>query len=106
MKIMKKKAVELKLRTIQILHCEEKVAMIGRINSRLIKVKFKISRLINRSKIILVDQRGEGTISQAISILSAVVLGSLLLMGLYKLIGETVLPELQNRIQEMFNYQG
>jgi|LGOV01.1.fsa_nt_gb hypothetical protein len=103
---MKKKAIELKLRTIQILHCNDKVTIIERINSRLIKVKLKTSQLINRSKIILADQRGEGTISQAISILTAVVLGSLLLMGLYKLIGETVLPELQNRIQEMFNYQG
>ena len=53
---------------------------------------------------ILLDQRGEGAISQAISILSAVVLGSLLLMGTYKLIESTVLPELQKRIMEMFNY--
>jgi hypothetical protein len=59
---------------------------------------------MNRSKVVLLDQRGEGTVSQAITILTAVVLGSLLLMGLYKLIGDVVLPELQERIMEMFNY--
>ncbi len=41
---------------------------------------------------------------KAISILTAVVLGSLLLMGLYKLIDEVVLPLLQEKIIEMFNY--
>lgn len=59
---------------------------------------------MNRSKVVLLDQRGEGTVSQAITILTAVILGSLLLMGLYKLIGDVVLPELQERIMEMFNY--
>ncbi len=57
-------------------------------------------------KNILRSNSGEGTVSQAISILTAVVLGSLLLMGLYKLIGDIVLPELQERIMEMFNFAG
>ncbi|MBF4692302.1 hypothetical protein ISU02_04205 [Fusibacter sp. Q10-2] len=68
------------------------------------RVRFRANELMNRSKVVLLDQRGEGTVSQAITILTAVVLGSLLLMGLYKLIGDVVLPELQERIMEMFNY--
>jgi ribosome biogenesis SPOUT family RNA methylase Rps3 len=88
-----------------VLHCYDRITTIRkRINSSLIKSRFKADELINRSKVILLDQRGEGTISQAISILSAVVLGSLLLMGIYKLIESTVLPELQQRIIDMFNY--
>jgi len=35
-----------------------------------------------------------------------VVLGALLLAGLYALFGETVLPTLVQRIKEMFNYAG
>lgn len=39
-------------------------------------------------------------------ILISVVLGALLLAGLYALFGDVVLPELTRRIQEMFNYAG
>ena len=42
----------------------------------------------------------------AIKILIAVVIGALLLAGLYALFGETVLPTLKKRIQDMFNYGG
>lgn len=90
---------------ISVLHCYDKIITIRkRVNNRLIMIRFGLINLLNRSKIILSDQRGEGTVSQAISILTAVVLGSLLLMGLYKLIQEIVLPLLQERIMEMFNY--
>lgn len=43
---------------------------------------------------------------KAIKILISVVIGALLLAGLYTLFGETVLPELQRRISEMFSYKG
>jgi hypothetical protein len=76
------------------------------VNNKMNRVRFRVNELMNRSKVVLLDQRGEGTVSQAITILTAVVLGSLLLMGLYKLIGDVVLPELQERIMEMFNYAG
>ncbi|MDD4510845.1 MAG: DUF6133 family protein, partial [Oscillospiraceae bacterium] len=39
---------------------------------------------------------------KAIKILIAVVLGGLLLAGLYSLFGDTVLPTLVDRIKEMF----
>ncbi len=40
----------------------------------------------------------------AIKILMAVVIGALVLAGLYALIGETVLPTLKQRVVDMFNY--
>ncbi|WP_138307993.1 MULTISPECIES: DUF6133 family protein [unclassified Clostridium] len=43
---------------------------------------------------------------KAIKILLCVVLGALLLAGLYALFNDTVLPTLTRRIQEMFNYAG
>lgn len=41
-----------------------------------------------------------------LKILMAVVIGALLLAGLYALFGDTVLPTLTRRITEMFNYAG
>lgn len=43
---------------------------------------------------------------KAIKILLAVVLGALLLAGLYALFNDTLLPTLVRRVQEMFNYAG
>lgn len=55
---------------------------------------------------VLAGNRAEGYIDTAIKILIAVVLGALLLAGLYSLLGDTVLPTLVDRIKEMFNYAG
>ena len=49
---------------------------------------------------------GENFIDSAIKILMAVVIGALLLAGLYALFSENVLPTLSRRITEMFNYAG
>lgn len=43
---------------------------------------------------------------KAIKILIAVVIGALLLAGLYKLFADSVLPILTERVMEMFNYSG
>ena len=54
----------------------------------------------------LKEKKAEGYVDTAIKILIAVVLGALLLAGLYALFGDTVLPTLTRRITEMFNYAG
>lgn len=61
---------------------------------------------LEKVKDIISDNSGEGYIDTAVKILIAVVLGGLLLAGLYALFGETLLPTLTNRIQQMFNYNG
>ena len=43
---------------------------------------------------------------KAIKILMAVVIGALVLAGLYALFSGTVLPTLTQRIKDMFNYAG
>lgn len=58
------------------------------------------------TKAALADRRGEGFIDTAIKILMAVVIGALILAGLYALFGDTILPTLTQRIKEMFNYAG
>lgn len=49
---------------------------------------------------------GEGYVDTAVKILIAVVLGALLLAGLYALFGDTIMPTVRQRITEMFNYAG
>lgn len=69
-------------------------------------IKAKAIEGIIRTRVILEDQSGEGFVDTAIKILISVVIGALLLAGLYTLFGETVLPELQRRISDMFSYKG
>lgn len=59
-----------------------------------------------KAKRVLTDRSGQGTLDTAISILIAVVLGALLLAGLYALFGNTILPTITQKIKDMFNYQG
>ncbi len=49
-------------------------------------------------------KEGQGAVDTAIIVLLSVVLGALLLAGLYALMDDTVLPTLTQKIQEMFNY--
>lgn len=59
-----------------------------------------------RAKAVLSNNKAEGFVDTAVKILIAVVIGALLLGGLYLLFSGTILPELTRRIQEMFNYNG
>jgi hypothetical protein len=76
------------------------------VSHKLMTVKNTAASLAFRSRHILSGSAGEGYIDTAIKILLAVVIGALLLAGLYALFGETVLPTLTQRIKEMFNYAG
>ena len=49
---------------------------------------------------------GEGYIDTAVKVLIAVVLGALVLAGLYAVLNDTVMPTVTQRIQEMFDYAG
>ena len=59
-----------------------------------------------RAGMLMKDTKGENYVNTAIKILIAVVLGALLLAGLYALFGDVVMPTLTQRIQDMFNYAG
>lgn len=68
--------------------------------------KVKAAMIRTKTISILSDECGTGYIDQAVTILIAIVLGALLLAGLYALFGDVVLPTLTRKIQEMFNYAG
>lgn len=59
-----------------------------------------------RAGMLMKDTKGENYVDTAVKILIAVVLGALLLAGLYALFGDVVIPTLTQRIQDMFNYAG
>ena len=55
---------------------------------------------------VLVQKDGEGFVDTALKILISVVIGALLLAGLYTLFKDTVLPTLTEKVRTLFNYQG
>jgi len=69
-------------------------------------IKMKAVATCAKIAAVLEDSRGEGFVDSAIAILISVVIGALLLGGLYALFGDTVLPTLTERIEDMFNYAG
>ena len=68
------------------------------------KIREHLTMKYLTTKTLLSSQRGEGFVDTAIKILMAVVIGALILAGLYALFGETILPTLKQRITDMFNY--
>lgn len=69
-------------------------------------MKNKMLIKVMQVKAIVYNPSGEGFVDTAIKILMAVVIGALVLAGLYALFGDVVLPTLTRRITEMFNYAG
>ncbi len=63
-----------------------------------IRMRIKANDLVLRTKNILSDTSGEGYVDTAVKILTAVVLGALLLAGLYALFSEPVMPTLTQRV--------
>ena len=59
-----------------------------------------------QAKELLKSRIGENFVDSGIKILIAVVIGALLLGGLYSLFGDTILPTLTQKVTEMFNFAG
>lgn len=68
--------------------------------------KLKATNFIKRQQEILADTSGEGYLDTVIKLLIAVVLGALLLAGLYALFNNVVMPRLETEVTDMFNYDG
>jgi len=55
----------------------------------------------------LKERKGDGDYTdKGISILTAVVIGALILGAIYMLWGDTIIPTLKQRIIDMFDYKG
>ena len=64
------------------------------------KAKGKLQKI--REKI--TDRKGEGYVDSGVKILIAVVIGALLLAGLYALFNTTILPTVTEKVEDLFNY--
>ena len=69
-------------------------------------LKNKIVTLLLRSQNAITNNKAEGFVDSGVTILIAVVIGALLLGGLYALFNDTILPTLTIKIQDLFNYVG
>ena len=69
-------------------------------------IQNKLSAIAPRSKTALANKRGEGYVDTGVKILIAVVIGALLLAGLYTLFNTTIMPTVTSKVTELFGYQG
>ena len=78
-----------------------------------ITVKNAIYGIIRRVKLatarmtaVAACARGENYVDSGVKILIAVVIGALLLGGLYALFGDTIMPTVTKKVEEMFEFKG
>ena len=65
-----------------------------------------MKKFFAKVKAVLGGKRGEGYIDTAVKMIIAVVIGALLLGGLYYIFNSMILPGLAERIQDMFGSPG
>ena len=65
-----------------------------------------IKEKIIRAAVLMQEERGENFVDSGIKILIAVVIGALLLGGLYALFGDTIMPTVTEKVEDMFNFKG
>ena len=65
-----------------------------------------MKKFFAKVKAVLEGKRGEGYIDTAVKIIIGVVIGALILGGLYALFNNVVIPNLNAEITDMFNYAG
>lgn len=66
----------------------------------------KIQAKIVRAAVLMQEKRGENFVDSGIKILIAVVIGALLLGGLYALFGDTIMPTVTEKVEDMFDFNG
>ena len=69
-------------------------------------IKNKFNRAVISAKTAIESTSGEGYIDTGVKIIIGVVIGGVILAGLYALFNTTIIPTLTSKIQGMFNYAG
>ena len=78
--------------------------MIQRIKSGFKNATRKADALATKAKSALESKKAEGYVDTGVKILIAVVIGALLLAGLYALFNSTIMPTVSDKITSLFNY--
>ena len=66
----------------------------------------KVKSAVSTAKVAVMSHKAEGYVDSGVKILIAVVIGALLLGGLYLLFNGTIMPTVTTKITELFNYAG
>ena len=69
-------------------------------------IKNKATEMAVRAKTAIENVKAEGYVDSGVKILIAVVIGALLLAGLYTLFNSTIMPTVTQKIQGLFNFKG
>ena len=69
-------------------------------------IKSKFNKAVVSAKTAIESTSGEGYIDTGVKIIIGVVIGGVILAGLYLLFNSTIMPTLSTKIGEMFNYGG
>ena len=69
------------------------------------RVQTKATVLATRATFAVANVRGDGYVDSGVKILIAVVIGALLLAGLYTLFNSTIMPTVTEKITNLFNYK-
>jgi hypothetical protein len=70
------------------------------------KIQAKANSLAIRAKTTIENVKAEGYVDTGVKIIIAVVVGAVILGGLYALFDTVILPTLETRIDGMFDYAG
>ncbi len=69
-------------------------------------IRSKVNSVAIRTKCAIDNARAEGYVDSGVKILIAVVIGALLLAGLYALFNDTIMPTVTQKVKDLFNYKG
>ena len=69
-------------------------------------IKSKATEMAIRAKTAIENVKAEGYVDSGVKILIAVVIGALLLAGLYTLFNTTIMPTVTQKITDLFNFKG
>ncbi len=78
----------------------------NRIENAAANVVDKAVRKYFEARTLLTAPTAEGYVDSGVKILIAVVIGALLLAGLYALFNNTIMPTVTQKVQGLFNYNG
>ena len=70
------------------------------------KIRNKVNTAISTVRTAVACKKAEGYVDSGVKILIAVVIGALLLGGLYALFNTTIMPTVTTKITELFSYNG
>ncbi|MBQ7499537.1 MAG: hypothetical protein IJT91_01440 [Clostridia bacterium] len=70
------------------------------------KLRDKANMALLNLRATVENKEAEGYVDSGVKILIAVVIGALLLAGLYALFNSTIMPTVTQKVQGLFNYNG